>query len=917
MNPEINRRKTAMVLHELEIALGNYVVSREQTVDNISDKLIQDIASRELSRNRIVDIESITDVIEATYLDELFQIILDITKDTASDKYIKKLKELFIIYDIYEIRNIISHPNRKFIDTYWYKVASISSDPLIDILGMDEVKRALISAENGDITDPPEEWLDRVIWKIPNNIPEKFDHDITGLVGRQKESELLLKSLKNPRVTTMALVAPGGLGKTALALDLINEQMSLPETKAWCDACLFISLKTEKLTSEGVKKLDAVETIAEIKELLALEAAYLFDEDINSFDAFTRIYKEEKILLFIDNLETLLVDSPEDFEKFNYDLPATWRVLVTSRISISNASITSLNPLQDKSAALMARLYSTRRGGKQQNGEIYEKIANRCHCNPLAIRLTVDLFLSGKEIPDSIDVANKEIANFSYNNLIDNISETSIKILEALFVDDGSSRLDLCEILGLTKEELAVGIAELSNTSLINRIIDEDKETFNLSGSIRELLLINARNISVRNEIQAKISKKKVLARQIDNIQESQKLPWYHWDYIPTDTNESLKILLTEFNNATTRGFKIRSEKQVYLYKKFKDVEHIYERNASYQRAYARILSDLKAKDDAIIHFKKSIELDDNNPNGKLFLAMLYHNHCDYDSAENIYSELIENGWGDVNEDEKQFFAYHVNSGYMLSLLYGLKHDVILEKTKNWNKSRYFRGMLGAYRASAWKRKSENMVNTDTQGTIKCLTSSIRILDDIFTNDGYIKSACVQAKNIFNEVAYCLVRKEYKDNIEFANEALNFIAKHISNTTEHAKFSEQDSATKLIKSLSEINIKGNPFFKGEHILSQPTYFLNGIDESDITKLSLIKTKIKHIPKGRNSGPNTFIFTTDELSQDYFVHYDKLVNGSWGEWSKLKEGDQIAIKPDSRNPRPGKAISVIEVHFIST
>lgn len=156
MNPEINRRKTAMVLHELEIALGNYVVSREQTVDNISDKLIQDIASRELSRNRIVDIESITDVIEATYLDELFQIILDITKDTASDKYIKKLKELFIIYDIYEIRNIISHPNRKFIDTYWYKVASISSDPLIDILGMDEVKRALISAENGDITDPPE-----------------------------------------------------------------------------------------------------------------------------------------------------------------------------------------------------------------------------------------------------------------------------------------------------------------------------------------------------------------------------------------------------------------------------------------------------------------------------------------------------------------------------------------------------------------------------------------------------------------------------------------------------------------------------------------------------------------------------------------------------------------------------------------
>ncbi|WP_434430242.1 hypothetical protein [Aeromonas veronii] len=81
----------------------------------------------------------------------------------------------------------------------------------------------------------------------------------------------------------------------------------------------------------------------------------------------------KKILLFIDNLETLLVDSPEDFEEFNYSLPASWRVLVTSRITISNASITSLNPLQDKSAALMARLYSTRRGGKAQDNAIYEK----------------------------------------------------------------------------------------------------------------------------------------------------------------------------------------------------------------------------------------------------------------------------------------------------------------------------------------------------------------------------------------------------------------------------------------------------------------------------------------------------------------------------------------------------------------
>ena len=58
MNPEINRRKTSMVLHELEMALGNYVVNRELTVDNIPNKLIEDIAKRELSRNRYIDVNS-------------------------------------------------------------------------------------------------------------------------------------------------------------------------------------------------------------------------------------------------------------------------------------------------------------------------------------------------------------------------------------------------------------------------------------------------------------------------------------------------------------------------------------------------------------------------------------------------------------------------------------------------------------------------------------------------------------------------------------------------------------------------------------------------------------------------------------------------------------------------------------------
>ncbi|MGE6104274.1 hypothetical protein ACLHZT_11720 [Aeromonas veronii] len=133
MTPEINRRKCAMVLHQIEISLGAYVIDRESSLDNIPQKTINDIAQRELQRNKHFKIETVRDLVESTYLDEIFQISLEITKDTIENKYLQHIKNLFQIYDIYQIRNVISHPNRKFIDGYWYKAGiQIISATLMD-----------------------------------------------------------------------------------------------------------------------------------------------------------------------------------------------------------------------------------------------------------------------------------------------------------------------------------------------------------------------------------------------------------------------------------------------------------------------------------------------------------------------------------------------------------------------------------------------------------------------------------------------------------------------------------------------------------------------------------------------------------------------------------------------------------------
>ncbi|MBL0613146.1 tetratricopeptide repeat protein [Aeromonas veronii] len=917
MTPEINRRKCAMVLHQIEISLGAYVIDRESSLDNIPQKTINDIAQRELQRNKHFKIETVRDLVESTYLDEIFQISLEITKDTIENKYLQHIKNLFQIYDIYQIRNVISHPNRKFIDGYWYKVAALASDPTIDILGLTEIKSVLMSAEKGEISEPPEEWYKKSLWSIPNNIPDNFEHAITGLVGRSSEADNLLGFMKNKRVPTIAIVAPGGLGKTALALDLISKQMYLPETHDWCDGCIFISLKNERLTANGIQTLQAAETIEEIIELIVSQANIIFHDNFIDFEDLKSQYASKQILLFIDNLETLLIEHQDSFHLFNINLPPAWRVIVTSRIAINNASIISLHPLKDSSATHMAKIYSSRRGGINQDERVYKNIAKNCHYNPLAIRLTIDLFISGHEVPSSINIANREIASFSYNNLIDSLSDTAVKILEALFVDDNCTRTDLCEILDINPDEIALGISELSNTSLITRKNTDDKEMFILSSSIRDLLITNTKNIEVRSKIQESLRSRKLRALEIDAKQERAKIKRWDWNYIPPEINEGLKILLTELNKNIKKLYKIKPDSAIAIFNKFKSAENVYDGVALFNRGYALLLNTLNASDEAIKRLDKAILIDQLDPNSLLLKAFIHHNRSEFDDAISAYEKLYMMNWH-IPETGDQELSFQVVFGYFQSKIYGHKFTEILDETKEWKKDIHFRGLIGSFRALALKRSAEDIVNTDIDKAADILIRSIRTLNDVFINDGYIKTACVHARNIFNELSYCLVRDEYKKKALFANEALNFIATHLKETVKVTSYNETDQAIRLVKKLAEVDVPNNPFKnKGNDILQYKSEEEHD-DTPDLETLELlskgyVEAYISGIPKAKNGEFTRYIFAETDNKENYFIHFDQVKSTNWTQWARIKPGEKIILLPSARKSN-GKARNVEEAHL---
>lgn len=198
MNSKLNKRKATMLIYTIEEAFGNFVKDKLGDVAEIPEQITESLGKRRLS-TKAEPFEGISNILESTYLNEIFQLAEIATKGTSLAKIIAEIKDLAVFYSLYEIRNAVSHPNRPFIDCYWYKLASFACEPVIQILGLTDIQNCIMSAEKGIISDPPEEWFIKQLFEIRNNLPLEFDHEITGLIGREEESKKLLKLLKNPQ----------------------------------------------------------------------------------------------------------------------------------------------------------------------------------------------------------------------------------------------------------------------------------------------------------------------------------------------------------------------------------------------------------------------------------------------------------------------------------------------------------------------------------------------------------------------------------------------------------------------------------------------------------------------------------------------------------------------------------------------
>ncbi len=301
--------------------------------------------------------------------------------------------------------------------------------------------------------------------QVLNNLPLP-EYDDTGLIGRSREVEDLLGLLKKRREPILTVTGEGGIGKTALALEVCYRLVDDPDEPF--EAILWTSLKYERLTAGGIEQIaDATRDIAGA----IVPLGRTFDREFSgSVDDIAQALDGIKALVVIDNLETI---ASSDFTAMYDKLPSDLTFLITSRVGLGELErrypLSSLR--QQDSMHLLNDFIRSRHleSLKRISGETRKRIVESLRNNPLAIRWFVLAVEAGND-PVALLRGQTYLIDFCVRSVYDSLDADARGVLTALSVlGRGVSPDHLVVLLDLDIDRINRSLQQLYRGSLIRR----------------------------------------------------------------------------------------------------------------------------------------------------------------------------------------------------------------------------------------------------------------------------------------------------------------------------------------------------------------------------------------------------------------------------------------------------------------
>lgn len=298
---------------------------------------------------------------------------------------------------------------------------------------------------------------------IFNNLPLPEFED-TGFIGRKDLLASTIKMCLGPW-PVISLIGDGGLGKTALAVKAAYDIMYMDNCPF--DAIIWTSSKTSQLTHDEIKKIEnsistSVGMFNNLSEIIGP------DDKKRPMDNILEFMKLFRVLLIIDNLETIIDDS---IYSFLSDLPNGSKILITSRIGLGIEYKIKIDPLTSKEAISFLRTLASIRNTTNILAMHNSKLQDYCqkmNNNPGFIKWFVSALIAGKR-PEEILSDSGVFLDYCMSNVYRYLDDQSKKILRSMLcISRELSQAELSFINDLDSISLRSSIQELTKTNMVS-----------------------------------------------------------------------------------------------------------------------------------------------------------------------------------------------------------------------------------------------------------------------------------------------------------------------------------------------------------------------------------------------------------------------------------------------------------------
>ena len=297
-----------------------------------------------------------------------------------------------------------------------------------------------------------------------NNLPTP-DYDDTGFFPRPSLEKDLKKKLlgRHPVITVLG---EGGDGKSALALQTLYGLATSNDHDF--DVIVWVSAKSSKLSVNEITRIEGA--ITSSLGIFEAVADLLQPGDDSPIQRTIKLLEDNKVLLVIDNLETVLDDKIQEFAA---EIPGASKLLLTSRVPLGSDLQVKVGPFEpDEALGFVKRLidaYDIDALRKMRSATLRDHI-KRLRFKPLWLKwfaLGVLSGLNAERITSNPDIALK----FCMENVFERLDGSAKYVLTVL--SSVPSPLSPGIIQYITNEDSRVvekSVAELLRFALIERV---------------------------------------------------------------------------------------------------------------------------------------------------------------------------------------------------------------------------------------------------------------------------------------------------------------------------------------------------------------------------------------------------------------------------------------------------------------